>query len=213
MKLKGLSKYDVRFTDDGVRVYSLRYNRYLSSRNLHGQEKWDLISDGGKHKHVSEGQLRFMRIHPEVSAEAIYCRPTRIKFRKDGTIDNLYGGERKRSYAHFTSSQDALNTVLFLISAHDGNKVPLLRFVEDSRRNAILTVARNLGVSFSTVSKHFESAADRFLRETKEFNVERIQPIFSWLCKCLKYTTIEHRSLKIKTSQDMERFGNKMSCE
>lgn len=208
MKLKGLSKYDVRFTeDDRVRVYSLRCNKYMSPNHRDAMDKWQLKTDDGKFRHVTEGQLRFMRSHPEVSAEGISLRATGIKFRKDGTVDNLYGGERGRSYARFTSPQDALNTVLFLISAHEGDRVPLLRFVERSRWNAITTVASLLKCAYSTVAPYYESGAARFLRETEDFNVERVQPLFAWLCKCLKWVVKEQRSLKIKTSDHMERFG------
>ncbi len=210
MTLKGLSHYDIRFTeDDRVRVYSLFYNRYISPIHRDAMDKWQLKTDDGKSRHITEGQLRFMRNHPEVSAEGISLRATGVKFRKDGTVANLYGGERRRSYALFTSSQDALNTVLFLISAHDGDKVPLLRFIEQSRRNAITTVAKLLGCGESTVTPHFETAVSLFLRETEEFKVKSIMPIFSWLCKCLRRVVREQRSLKIKASDNMERFGGR----
>lgn len=177
MTLKGLSHYDIRFTeDDRVRVYSLFYNRYISPIRRDAMDKWQLKTDDGKSRHITEGQLRFMRNHPEVSAEGISLRATGIKFRKDGTVANLYGGERGRSYAVFTSSQDALNTVLFLISAHDGNKVPLLRFVEQSRRNAITTVAKLLGCGESTVAPHFETAA------TPVFSAKRRSSMWSAYC-------------------------------
>jgi len=209
MQLKGLSKYDVRFTDDGeVRVYSLHFRRYIPPIRRDKQEKWQLQDDCGHSRHVTEGQLRFMRKHPDVPAWAISCRATGIKFRRDGTVANLYGGERGRSYARFTSAQDALSTVLFLMQAADGDKVPLLRFVEEARENAVVTVSRLLGCGQGTVARHFEAAADRFVRETRTFNVERIMPLFAWLCKCLKYVVVENRNVKITYSGKMERFGD-----
>jgi len=44
MQLKGLSKYDVRFTDDGgVRVWSKTLRRYLPPIRRDKMDKWQLI--------------------------------------------------------------------------------------------------------------------------------------------------------------------------
>ena len=64
MQLNGLSKYDVHFTDDDrVRVYSKFYKSYITPRHINGSDKWQLQTDFGKSRHVTEGQLRFMRNH------------------------------------------------------------------------------------------------------------------------------------------------------
>lgn len=98
MQLKGLSKYDVHFTDDDrVMVYSKFYKSYITPRHINGSDKWELSTDFGKLKHVTEGQLRFMRNHLDVSADAISCRTVGIKFLKNGTVCNLYGGGESES--------------------------------------------------------------------------------------------------------------------
>lgn len=209
MQLKGLSKYDIQFTDDNrVRVYSLFYRRYISPRCRNGLEKYQLQTDFGKSRHISVGQLRFMKNHPDVSADAISCRTVGIKFREDGSVVDLYrGGVRKRKCTLFTGIDDALNTVLFLMQAADGDDTPILKFAEQARYNAITTVANMLKCSDSTVAIHFDTAVCRFVEQTKDFNVERIMPLFAWLCKVLKCVVKEQRNLKIIFTSDLERFG------
>lgn len=98
------------------------------------------------------------------------------------------------------------------MQAANGDNVPLLKFVDEAKYNAINTVAGLLKCSISTVAIHYETAVDRFIKETKEFNVERIMPLFAWFCKVLRCVVKEQRSLKIKASGDMERFGGASLC-
>lgn len=208
MILKGLSKYDVELVDGKVKVTN-RYGRTVSPYASPAQYKpsYKLLTDCGNKKYISIGQLRFMLKHPEVSADAISCQGIGIKFDDDGNVVNLNGGTRKRSYATFTGIEDALNTVLLLMSVKDGDDRPLLHFVEDSRWNAINTVARLLKCSISKVSRHFEKAAEVFMKQVQDFNVREIKPLFSWLCKVLKYVVLAEE--KVKTCSFLEGITEK----
>ena len=208
MTLKGLSKYNVELVDGEVNVTN-RYGRTVSSYTSLSQykPKYKLLTDCGNRKYISIGQLRFMMKHPEVSADAISCRGIGIKFDDDGNVVNLNGGNRKRSYATFTGIEDALNTVLFLMSVKNGDERPLLNFVADSRWNAIVTVARLLKCSISKVSRHFEKAVDEFMKQVKDFNVREIKPLFSWLCKVLKCVVLTEG--KVKTCSFLEGISEK----
>jgi len=171
--------------------------------------KWNLVTDCGNKKDVTIGQLRFMMKHPDVSADAISCRGAGIKFNDDGSVSNLYGNDRGRSYATFSGIDDALNTVLFLVAVADGDKKPLLRYSESARSNAITTVAKLLGCSYAHVSPYFEEAVDRFIKRVENFNVKNIKPLFAWLCKELKYVVLEHDKLHIKPTEYITQYADR----
>lgn len=215
MKLSGLSKYDVTFAEEKVKVKNLKTGRFLSpfTSLSNNKPRWHLMTDSGNKKTVTIGQLRFMMKHPGVSADAISARNAGIQFNDDGSVSNLYGNDRNRSYATFTGIDDALNTVLFLVMVADGDKKPLLKYIDSARYNAITTVAKLLKRPYSRVCAHFNEASERFIIRVENFNVNEIKPLFAWLCKELKYVVLEHDNLHTITTKYISKYADKVAFE
>lgn len=188
MKLQDLSKYTFEYSDDGnLSIVNSIGNAVNGSNGKTHSVQYALITDSGEPRSLSKGMIVFLIKNPEFSIMDIHPLEQRIRFTDDGEVIDLYDWSgRKLRFNKFRNFDDVMMTVMCMKSVLNGNVTPIHKFIIDSRENAIGTVARLLGKGYSTIEPFACEGEEQFIEELHHANVQRIYPLFAWLCKCIK---------------------------
>lgn len=192
MEIKGLPNYDFVDEDGIVKVFNKRRMRWVSPQK--SLSPGYVLRNSNKYKHFSYGFLRFLMQHPEIDAWQVSPLESRIKFADDGTVIELYGGKRKGRYNCFKDVDDALATVIAMKAAASGDWALIHRFIAESRENAIWTVAGLLKTTAAKVRESLEEGEERFIGQITTAHCEKIVPLYSWFCQCIKTEVLKKRN-------------------
>lgn len=77
MVLKGLSRYDISETSDGLSVVNIRTKRNVKNKSNPGIY-WGLYTDEYKVRSFSIGHLRFLLHNPSLDADTVHPAVERI---------------------------------------------------------------------------------------------------------------------------------------
>lgn len=199
MRIKGLSKYDVSDIDGKLVVRGLsrggvrkagRYGTYV------------LITDKGKAKSMSTGQLRFLLRHPELSADDVIPSIHRMRFGCDGTVKGLYEDKRqRRPRTAFRDVDDVLATVLIMKAAAAGDVGYLYRFISEHRDEALEVASAKGGCFRRDMREIMPEAEEAFVADVTNANFRMIKPLFAIYVNAIRKTYM-HRLYRYRRFSD-----------
>lgn len=201
MKLRDLSKYSFMLLDDGSLSIIDESDKPVKMQGGKAHTPcYRLTTDTGVTRTVSKGMIVYLMKNPEFSILDIHPLEQRIRFTDDGEVIGLYDwSRRKPQFNKFRDFDDVMMTVMYMKCAINGNMQPIYQFLIDSRDNAIGTVARLVKKGYGTIEPFASEGELQFLKELRHANVQRICPLFVWLCKCIKYAYKQGVAKKVLT--------------
>lgn len=192
--LKNLSRYGFSWDGERLAVRVRRTGRIINGyKARYGQTYYLIRDDTTKRYAVSRKQILFLLRHPEIDYRIIDFRS--LGLTTDGTVTfPNEQTEKRRSYSTFRSIDDAIETCIIIKEYQQGNEGPLRLWIHEARKNAVDTVHQRMKCGYTATAESWDDAVETFIGELRNMNVRRIQPLFSWLCKCLQYTAIRRGS-------------------
>lgn len=182
--LKGLSQYRLSIVDGRVVVNNGKRTT-KGTLGSGGRYIYKLKGDDGKIRLYAENVLRFYMKNTDLPALCNnFVRKTRVYLSDDGDI--LPALKLKGRWDVFRGIDDALETVLVLKSYNEGDKGPLLEWMMEARKNACHAITKFGKVGFKLAESCMDEAEELFMEQIRNYNVKRILPLFSMLCKCLR---------------------------
>lgn len=204
MILLSLSRYDIKESSGSVEVTILRTKKPKKPMFSPGQY-WNLITDEGKEKHFSIGMLRFLLKNPTVSGSDVHPGLTRIRFRPDGSVMDLYGANEPRALksCEFKSLDEALATVLCMKDAANGNLAFASKFIAENRELAVRLTAHRLHVKKQVCRNLLPEAEEYFLQKLtlNAATCRQIVPLLYVFCNAIRGTYL--RSLNRKGYEEI----------
>ncbi|MCM1555872.1 MAG: hypothetical protein NC048_10335 [Bacteroides sp.] len=199
MKIKDLPNYEIDIKDGRLTVYSLSHRKTMKLRSYRNRTPgYALQAKKGEQMRtvwVSACTLRILMNRPDLSIWDLYgtgeSRAAILEKRK------RYGGDNDLPRFRgdtFRNIDDAMETLQLLKRAQEGEITPLVCFLHGARTGAVNTVSGFTGIPPARVDLYFEEAEQKFLEQVKTLRVQRIMPLYPWLCKCLKAVCKEKRA-------------------
>lgn len=195
--LKNLSRYSFSWDGERLRVRARRRGKVINGEKRTYGLRYKLLTDSGTRKTrcLSEKQILFLLRFSELDCEKIDFRSFGLT--PDGTVTlPCKQAKRKRSYSTFKSIDDAIETCLIIKAFQQGNEGPLRLWIHDAQRNATNVVHRQVYCGYTAALEAWDDAVETFIGELRDMNVRLLRPLFSWLCKCLRYEVLKRGTLR-----------------
>ena len=196
MTILGLSKYSITVHNGIVQVRNKRTGHLLKLTGHMSNPHYTLLVDSDEPmlKCFSPGFLKFLMKNKEINAKVISPINDRIRFTNNGEIIDLHDSKgRKRPYNSFSDVDDALSTVLVMKAVSSGDMNFVYRFIMENRAKAVEKIAKLEYTSVERVRLHLAEGEEQFIAQLRTANCQRILPLFSWLCKCIRTAYLEHK--------------------
>ncbi|MDE6444763.1 MAG: hypothetical protein K2K64_10150 [Muribaculaceae bacterium] len=198
MTILGLSKYTVTDHNGVVQVRNKRTGHLLKLTGHMSNPHYTLMVDSDEPmlKCFSQGFLKFLMKHPKIDAKVISPVNDRIRFTSDGEIIDLFDKkDRKKPYNSFSDIDDALSTILVMKAVSTGDMNFVCRFIMENRAKAVEKIAKLEYTSVDKVDLHLAEGEELFISQLRTASCQRILPLFSWLCKCIRTAYLEHKRI------------------
>lgn len=204
--LKNLSRYSFSWDGERLEVRARRRGKVMNGETRTYGLRYKLSTDSGtrKTRSLSERQILFLLRFSELDCEKIDFRSFGLT--SDGTV-TLPGkqAKKRKAYSTFKSIDDAIETCLIIKAFQQGNEGPLYLWIHDAKRNATNVAHRLEHCGYTAALEAWDDAVETFTGELRNMNVRRIQPLFSWLCKCLRHEIIK-RNARRKTLNELKLY-------
>lgn len=208
----GLSRYRIYEDGDSFKIWSKKSKREMKPKCSYRRKdftgtRWNVIDDSGKDRNISEGHIRFLLRHNELSLEMIPAtNKVNIYVTKDGRIEDKSEMRKNSTVPNvFDSLEDVLETVLTLIRIRDTGEL-CYPVIADREEIAVRLVTRWTHEPVSFVRDCVDEASEKFERKCRTMRVQRIMPLFALFTMCLKFTVIERKRNRLELQDGFRRY-------